>query len=159
LPACAIGAPHRRDRLWIVANARSFEHKSHSASNERTGTERLPETSPNISNAVCDKLREQSRRSGRENGQSSALVREHGAPQLVAYGYGSGQPVFQRQRSAAESHGRFIFDANDWWGVEPGMGRVADGIPDRVGKLRGFGNAIVPQVAAEFVAAALEVAP
>jgi hypothetical protein len=77
----------------------------------------------------------------------------------MAYGYGSRQPVIQGQRPTAKSHGRLIFDANDWWGAEPGLGRVAHGVPDRVGKLRGFGNAIVPQVAAEFIAAALEVAP
>jgi hypothetical protein len=33
---------------------------------------------------------------------------------------------------------------------------LAHGVPGRVGRLRGFGNAIVPQVAAEFVRAARE---
>jgi DNA (cytosine-5)-methyltransferase 1 len=35
-------------------------------------------------------------------------------------------------------------------------GAVADGVSGRVGRLRGYGNAIVPQVAAEFIAAYLE---
>ena len=35
----------------------------------------------------------------------------------------------------------------DEWIVEPGMGRVAHGIPKRVDRLRGLGNAVVPQVA------------
>ena len=40
--------------------------------------------------------------------------------------------------------------------VEPGTFPLADGIPGRVGLLRGYGNAIVPQVAAEFVRAYCE---
>ena len=36
----------------------------------------------------------------------------------------------------------------DIWAVEPSMGRVANGVPKRVDRLRGLGNAIVPQVAA-----------
>ena len=34
-----------------------------------------------------------------------------------------------------------------WWAVEPPVGRVANGIPRRVDRLRSLGNAIVPQVA------------
>ena len=33
------------------------------------------------------------------------------------------------------------------WFVEPELGRVANGIPSRVDRLRGIGNAVVPQVA------------
>ena len=36
---------------------------------------------------------------------------------------------------------------NDWWTVEPNVGRVAHGIPSRVDRLRGLGNAIIPQIA------------
>ena len=34
-----------------------------------------------------------------------------------------------------------------WWTVEPHVGRVANGIPKRMDRLRGLGNAVVPQVA------------
>lgn len=37
--------------------------------------------------------------------------------------------------------------AKDWWAVEPPVGRVAHGIPGRVDRLKGLGNAIVPQIA------------
>lgn len=40
--------------------------------------------------------------------------------------------------------------------VEPAFFPLADGFPDRVAVLKGFGNAIVPQVAAEFIKAYLE---
>jgi len=33
------------------------------------------------------------------------------------------------------------------WATEPAVGRVADGLPDRVDRLKGLGNAIVPQIA------------
>ena len=33
------------------------------------------------------------------------------------------------------------------WLPEPSVGRVADGVPDRVGRLKSLGNAVVPQVA------------
>jgi len=34
-----------------------------------------------------------------------------------------------------------------WWEVEPDLGRVANGVPSRVDRLKGLGNAVVPQVA------------
>ncbi len=37
--------------------------------------------------------------------------------------------------------------------VEPGSFPLADGVPGRVGLLRGYGNAIVPEVAAQFILA------
>ena len=34
----------------------------------------------------------------------------------------------------------------DWWAVEPSVGRVANGIPRRVARLKALGNAVVPQI-------------
>jgi len=34
-----------------------------------------------------------------------------------------------------------------WWGPEPDVGRVAHGVPARVDRLKGLGNAVVPQQA------------
>lgn len=42
--------------------------------------------------------------------------------------------------------------------IEPGTFPLADGFPERVGLLRGYGNAIVPQLAAEFIQAWAEAA-
>ena len=46
-----------------------------------------------------------------------------------------------------------------WRPVEPGTFPLADGVSSRMGLLRGYGNAIVPPLAAEFVTAFLESLP
>lgn len=51
--------------------------------------------------------------------------------------------------------------ANPWsnWTSEPAILGVDDGVSDGVGLCHGFGNAIVPQVAAQFIAAYMECRP
>lgn len=38
-----------------------------------------------------------------------------------------------------------MHSAWDNWPDEPGVGRVADGVPDRVDRIKCLGNAVVPQ--------------
>ena len=35
---------------------------------------------------------------------------------------------------------------NNWWDIEPDVGRVANGVPDRTHRLKALGNAVVPQI-------------
>ena len=44
-----------------------------------------------------------------------------------------------------EHRGGTAHGSGQWWAVEPDVGRVAHGIPSRVDRLKGCGNAIVPQ--------------
>jgi DNA (cytosine-5)-methyltransferase 1 len=48
------------------------------------------------------------------------------------------------------------YDKQNNWSAEPNVGRVAHGIPRRVDRLRGLGNAIVPQVAYEIIKAMIK---
>ena len=94
VPACATDAPHRRDRLWIIAR--------------------------NVANSDSAGLQ------GRENAGDTSQSRAH------------------RDKQSARRSERP--DGQNWL-PEPPVGRVADGIPRRVDRLRGLGNAIVPQIA------------
>ena len=49
--------------------------------------------------------------------------------------------------------GRFV---EKWRRTQPGIQPLAHGLPARVGRLRGYGNAIVPQLATKFITAYLE---
>ena len=57
------------------------------------------------------------------------------------------QPEAESLQGFSCSCKRTIRDIPRWWQTEPDVGRVAHGIPSRVDRLRGLGNAVVPQVA------------
>ena len=51
-------------------------------------------------------------------------------------------------RQDAENARESSRGAPEWdWDAEPDVGRVANGVPKRVDRLKGLGNAIVPQIA------------
>ena len=58
----------------------------------------------------------------------------------------SRESSYDTQRLISDTHSKPENGA-DFWAFEPSMGRVADGIPDWVDRIKGLGNAIVPQVA------------
>lgn len=77
---------------------------------------------------------------------------------------GQGNDEARREPSGSDVDGRYwrsfdVLPCRDGKArrVEPGTFPLAHGIPARVGKLRAYGNAIVPEAAAAFVEAVLEV--
>ena len=128
IPAAAVGAPHKRDRVFIVAYPNSEGRQRGS----RVQTRKT-------------KLRGfdlQGTNSGRSSDLANANSRQ------VDGGNGGNETnrsqIFSRrdkQRGTASDEGW------KWWEFEPDLGRVANGVPNRVDRLKGLGNAIVPQVA------------
>ena len=131
VPACGVNAPHRRDRLWIIAHSELADTQSIGVEGLRTSGEQEPhayvgeEVSVRGGEDVADTQSEQS--TPDDNGGEQGAVSE---PQQV-------QP-----RGSDSWGGR---GCN--WETEPDVGRVAHGIPRRVDRLKGLGNAIVPQIA------------
>ena len=74
------------------------------------------------------------------------IERRGGLSELVADPAGEGlqRSVREIYEGAGE---RFTYGGWQWWQTEPDVGRVANGVPARVDRLRGLGNAVVPQVA------------
>ena len=116
IPAAAVGAPHRRDRVWIVAYPpRELPHRS-GASTEQAGR--------------------------REPSDSRSEVADANQPRLEGWLKG----VLQERAGelpAGPSGSRRI---GETWLVEPDVGRVAHGVPNRVDRLKQLGNAVVPQI-------------
>ena len=116
IPACAVDARHRRDRVWIVANLQSPEQQSTSHS---------------------------------RNGRHGPANRYPGSPAAGMFW----QDGTRFAHTNSKSPQRFAIARSQCceWLPEPDVGRVANGVPSRVDRLKGLGNAIVPQVAYEII--------
>jgi hypothetical protein len=68
------------------------------------------------------------------------------APRLTQVGAESTACVGPLVFRPTQPGGRGVPERQPWWGTEPDVGRVAYGVPARVDRLRGLGNAVVPQV-------------
>lgn len=159
LPACSVGAPHKRDRLFFGAsqlgNSDSKRHNREHPLLQWARKENMPETSR--AGEISDMAYTDSERLQGERRDSDSQGRER--QDIRQTGLCDGARV-EADCGGTNPHNCFWSDA-DWLGcrdgkfrpVEPGTFPLANGIPARVGRLRGYGNAIAPQVAAEFVKA------
>ena len=145
VPACAVDAPHRRERLWFVADAGSERwdgRKDAAARNQHDGQaagRREGASGPVVCGEV-DVADSHKCRTGEEWKQRGGELGRPSRHPWSRHGWADGHDGKARR-------------------VEPGIRLLAHGVPARVGKLRAYGNAIVPQVAAEVIAAYMETTP
>ena len=133
IPACSVGAWHKRERIWIVS------HTVNGSNRANRGTGRKAESVPEISR--------QTGYAG-EPGRTNSKVQD--VPDTIStrpQRRDSGIMQERRNKQLAWS-GNSQYNER-YWQFEPNVGRVANGIPRRVDRLKGLGNAIVPQVAYE----------
>ena len=170
IPASAVGAPHIRDRVWIVAYADSrrgpgWDHvagirgavPSQGAIGELLGS--------NGGQAVADTAGARCSEGRREPGGEIRHTAWRSQPERlggeVADADGGG---WREQGDVAEAAGdtgrprlaigpgtlrewsHAATTGDGWWAVEPDVGRVVDGVASRVDRLRGLGNSLVPQI-------------
>ena len=113
ISAASVGAPHRRDRVIIVAYPTEL-HSNGSDHNPRNSSR--PKTLPQFGNGS----------------RAATMAHPNSTPQQHQQVWQVPQPNIVRC---------------SWWETEPDLGRVANGIPHGLDRLRGLGNAVVPQVA------------
>jgi DNA (cytosine-5)-methyltransferase 1 len=144
LPAGGVGAPHIRQRLWFVADADSGRHNGWA-----TATGQQAGASAGLANGGAPDQLADGQRKGLEGHIGNERNRDE-----------PGRLNAQQAGSVAQSS----WSDCDWLPcrdgkarpVEPGTFPLAHGATARVGRLRAYGNAIVPQVAQAVIEAYLE---
>ena len=148
--ASNFGAPHQRDRLWIVANAYGerfpIEDITSGFSTEFTRTRN---NGSNMANTQSFGLEQTGKckcspaqwtnRCGNELSDTNG-IRCNQVEQSVT------RRTTSQGATSSTQHSSFT-SGWEWWAVEPGLGRVADGVANRVDRLKATGNGQVSIVA------------
>ena len=150
IPACAVGAPHLRQRVWIIAHSDS-KGKPNGAIDAQAQGELVAD--PSISG-----LQEHGYGQTKDAIERSKDVAD---PQSKRHGRGSSKKCGNEQRiilPKEQEGGEMGREAegcgephrpDQWWESEPPVGRLAHGVPNRVSQIRALGNSIIPQIAKE----------
>ena len=187
LPAAGVGAPHGRSRLWFVADARCSRSEylryhlgepQGADQGEGDQRQRVRTDARHGELGHADDAGSQGRRVsgavGERNDSGQRAAGPAGADVGMAdseRGVGDGRADLAErgpeERDADRRVGSTYWSACDQLPcrdgkarpVEPGTFPLAHGVSARVGRLRAYGNAIVPQVAAEVIRAYMECRP
>ena len=123
ISAAEVGAPHKRDRLWVVA---SNPNNLSMGREERTGE------------GVQSIFEE-------PEGQESEHVCE-GVPRAGDVAHANSERLEGRELPIGEEEAYAPTGSTCWWHTEPRVGRVAHGMAHRVDRLKALGNGQVPAV-------------
>jgi DNA (cytosine-5)-methyltransferase 1 len=126
IPAAAVGAPHIRERVFLLAYSQGGYARG------ITGSEGQREWPDRASRGPGFLV---------QPGHGREVIADPENVNGFVYGTLPREPILSRTGSSK------LPTRNDIWTTEPDLGRVADGIPTRVDRLKGLGNAVVPQVA------------
>lgn len=129
IPACMVAAPHRRERIWVVAHPSDMQRNG-SDDNAQKRVECWP----------LSKLRNDGR---------SVFMADADEIRRTEMGLSHQQGKRRDPQGAKEAnHVGSCGQLRDGrgWGAEPAVGRVANGVPNRVDRLAALGNAVVPQI-------------
>ena len=135
IPACATGAPHLRQRVWVVAHADS-ESEPDGTFDGNAGQRQLG------FGFVPDPDHEWAGR-WQQQPQGSEGARYVADPDRKRGDRAAGKHRSDRGEIVKGNGGR----PEDHWQSEPDVGRLVDGLPNRVSQLRALGNSIIPQIA------------
>ncbi|MEI4196529.1 DNA cytosine methyltransferase [Roseovarius sp. E0-M6] len=164
LPAAGIGAPHIRQRLFFGAIALEQGGLGDSLGAGSQGRIGMPSRSDqrvarqaSLAGGLADGNGGRARDGELQCGRQHRCEPQDGEAGRLVEG---ADPVGTDAPDSVWRDPDWLLCRDDRWRpVEPGTFPLADGIPGRMGLLRGYGNAIVPPLAAEFVTAFLESVP
>ena len=129
ISASSIGANHQRERIWIIANSDSNGLLKDNSNIRPQSTESIGKDSGSIRKDIPREQHMANSYSGSKEtlNQERVLGEQNTEGETERYPDGS-----------LQVHGQ--------WNFEPNVGRVADGIPSRLDRLKSLGNSLVPQI-------------